>query len=44
MRKYAGWLSFVIFVAVVVAGLSMGEFRTLLANAVTICLNCIGIG
>lgn len=32
------------FIVLLVVGLSLGEFRAVLANAATICLSCIGIG
>jgi hypothetical protein len=44
MRRYAPYLSLVIFAALVAAGLGLDEFRSVLANAATICLSCIGIG
>jgi hypothetical protein len=33
-----------LFVALMIAGLAMGEFRSVLEKAITICLDCIGIG
>ena len=44
MRRYLPYVSFVVFAAFVAAGLALDEFRTVLANAITICLSCIGIG
>ncbi len=44
MRRYAPYVSLAVFVALVVAGLVLGEFRSVLANAVNVCLSCIGIG
>lgn len=35
---------FVLFVAIMVAGLSLGEYAYVLEKAVSICLSCIGIG
>ena len=40
---YLPYLVFVIFAALIVAGLAFDEFGTVLANAATICLSCIGI-
>lgn len=44
MRRFAAYLSLAVFVALLAAGLSLDEFRTVLGNAITICLSCIGIG
>jgi hypothetical protein len=44
MKRLAGYLLLVLFAGLLAAGLSLDEFRTALANAVTICLSCIGIG
>ncbi len=44
MRRYAPYVSLAVFVALVVAGLVLGEFRSVLANAVNVCPGCIGIG
>jgi hypothetical protein len=42
-RKLSVFL-FVLFVAVMIAGLSLGEYARVLEQAITICLECIGIG
>jgi hypothetical protein len=42
-RKWSLLLVF-LFVALMIAGLAMGEFRSVLEKAITICLDCIGIG
>jgi hypothetical protein len=44
MRRWAAYLSLLVFAALLAAGLSLDEFRTVLVNAITICLDCIGIG
>lgn len=44
MRRYAPWLLLLAFAALVAAGLVLDEFRSVLANAATVCLSCIGIG
>jgi hypothetical protein len=44
MRRYAAYISFAVFVGLLVAGLCFDEFGTVLGNAITICLSCIGIG
>jgi hypothetical protein len=43
LRGYLPYLLFVIFAGLIVAGLALDEFGTVLANAATICLSCIGI-
>jgi hypothetical protein len=43
-RRYAAYVSLVVFAGLLVAGLCFDEFGTVLANAITICLSCIGIG
>ena len=43
LRSYLPYLVFVIFAALIVAGLALDEFASVLANAATICLSCIGI-
>jgi len=35
---------FVLFVVIMIAGLSLGEYAYVLEKAITICLSCIGIG
>jgi len=42
-RKWSLLLIF-LFVALMITGLAMGEFRSVLEKAITICLDCIGIG
>ncbi len=42
-RRWSLWLIF-LFIALMIAGLAMGEFRSVLEKAITICLDCIGIG
>jgi hypothetical protein len=44
MRPYTGYIALAIFASLLAIGLSMDEFRTALANAIIICLSCIGIG
>ena len=43
-RRYAAYVSLTVFVGLLVAGLCFDEFGAVLANAITICLSCIGIG
>jgi len=35
---------FILFVVIMIAGLSLGEYSSVLEKAITICLSCIGIG
>ena len=44
MRRWAAYSSLAVFAALLAAGLALDEFRSALANAITICLSCIGIG
>jgi len=44
MKRYAGYAAALLFVALAVAGLTLHEFGSVLANAVSVCLSCIGIG
>ena len=43
-RRYAAYISLAVFAGLLIAGLCFDEFGTVLANAITICLSCIGIG
>jgi hypothetical protein len=44
MRRILPYVILAVFIAITVVGLAFDEFRSVLANAITICLNCIGIG
>jgi hypothetical protein len=44
MKGTSRYLIFAFFVALLAAGLAFGEFRSVLLNAINICLPCIGIG
>ena len=44
MGRIYPYLLLVVFAAMIAAGLALDEFRSVLANAATICLSCIGIG
>jgi len=44
MRRRWSLVLFFVFVALMVAGLATGEFRAVLEKAITVCLDCIGIG
>ncbi len=43
MRLRVSHLIILLFLGFLVAGLSLGEFQAVLANAVAVCLSCIGI-
>ncbi len=43
-KKARPWVLAVLFLLIMTAGLLLGEYKTVLAKAVTVCLNCIGIG
>ena len=44
MRRRLPWVLLSIGLALAAAGLLLGEYRTVLEKAVTVCLDCIGIG
>ncbi len=44
MKKALPWSLAVLCLCVMAAGLLLGDYKTVLAKAVTVCLNCIGIG
>jgi hypothetical protein len=44
MKRKLPWVLLTIFFALMVAGLLLGEYKMVLEKAVTVCLDCIGIG
>ena len=44
MKRKLPWVLLMVFLGVMVAGLLLGEYKTVLEKAVTVCLDCIGIG
>lgn len=44
MRRRLPWILLAVSLGVMVAGLLIGEYRTVLEKAITVCLDCIGIG
>jgi len=43
-KRKTAILLFGLFVVIMIAGLSLGEYAYVLEKAVSICLSCIGIG
>lgn len=44
MRRKLPWILLAVSLSVMTAGLLLGEYRTVLEKAITVCLDCIGIG
>ena len=44
MKRRLPLILFVVFAGILVVGLLWGEYKTVLEKAVTVCLDCIGIG
>ena len=44
MRRKLPWVLLTVCLAIMAAGLLLGEYRSVLEKAVTVCLDCIGIG
>jgi len=44
VKRKLPWILLAVSLVVMVAGLLLGEYRTVLEKAVTVCLGCIGIG
>jgi len=44
VKRRLPFVLFVLFAALLVVGLLWGEYKTVLEKAVTVCLDCIGIG
>ena len=44
MKRRLPWVLLTVFLGLTIVGLLSGEFRTVLEKAVTVCLDCIGIG
>jgi len=44
VKRKLPWILLAASLVVMVAGLLFGEYRTVLEKAVTVCLDCIGIG
>jgi len=44
LKRRLPWILLAVSLGVMVAGLLLGEYRTVLEKAITVCLDCIGIG
>ena len=44
MKRRLPFVLFIVFAALLIVGLLWGEYKTVLEKAVTVCLDCIGIG
>ena len=44
MKRRLPWVLLAISLGVMAVGLLLGEYRTVLEKAITVCLDCIGIG
>jgi hypothetical protein len=44
VKRRLPWVLLALSLAVMTAGLLNGEFRSVLEKAITVCLDCIGIG
>ncbi|HMA54506.1 MAG TPA: CD1871A family CXXC motif-containing protein [Acidobacteriota bacterium] len=44
MKRRLPWVLLAVSLGVMIAGLLIGEYRTVLEKAITVCLDCIGIG
>jgi len=43
-RKRLSWVLLLISIGLIVIGVGVGEYWSVLEKAVTVCLSCIGIG
>ena len=44
MKRRLPWVLLTLSLVLMAAGLLLGEYRTVLEKAITVCLDCIGIG
>jgi len=44
VKRKLPWVLLTVFLGIMLAGLLLGEYKSVLEKAVTVCLDCIGIG
>jgi hypothetical protein len=44
VKRRLPWVLLTLSLVLMAAGLLLGEYRTVLEKAITVCLDCIGIG
>jgi hypothetical protein len=44
MKRKLPWVLLGLFLGLMIVGLLLGEYKMVLEKAVTVCLDCIGIG
>jgi hypothetical protein len=44
VKRRLPWILLTLSLVLMAAGLFLGEYRTVLEKAITVCLDCIGIG
>jgi hypothetical protein len=44
VKRRLPWILLTLSLVLMAAGLLLGEYRTVLEKAITVCLDCIGIG
>jgi hypothetical protein len=44
VKRRLPWILLALSLGVMVVGLLLGEYKTVLEKAITVCLDCIGIG
>jgi hypothetical protein len=44
VKRRLPWVLLILSLGLISAGLLLGEYRTALEKAITVCLDCIGIG
>jgi len=44
VKRRLPWVLLTVFLGLMAAGLLLGEYKAVLEKAVTVCLDCIGIG
>jgi hypothetical protein len=44
VKRRLPWILLAVSLGIMVVGLLLGEYKTVLEKAITVCLDCIGIG